>query len=69
MRYPCSDGVDRDDAIERYLKLERELHQTLEGLGVLTRRREQLQQEMGDLIHNELGGIGMDAMRARPDHG
>ena len=64
MKYPCADGVDRDAAIEHYLKLERERLQTMEGIGVLTKRCEDLQQEMSDILDNRLGAVGFMAMRA-----
>lgn len=66
MRYPCADGIDRDIYIEQYLKLERELHQVMEGLGVLAERKKRLHEELDLLMEGMLGDIGMEAMRARP---
>lgn len=62
MKYPCSDGIDRDESIEAYLICINDLEIAHQKMTDLTRKREVLENKLKDLSFNKLGLIGLLAI-------
>jgi hypothetical protein len=62
MKYKCADGINRDEAIDRYLALlqkEKELRAQVEKM---TREWHETGRQLGRLVFDELGFVGLKAV-------
>jgi hypothetical protein len=62
MKYPCSDGVNRDADIDRYRELQAERLRLEEEMLPLKAKVEEISRELGQIWH-ELGVVGVAVLR------
>jgi cell division protein FtsB len=62
MKYPCSDGVNRDRAITQYLRVDAELGRVRAEIDKLEAREQELFNQIKYLRLYDLGAIGIDAV-------
>ena len=67
MKYPCSDGVNRDDAIESFLILQ-DLKLKI-GVSILEQQAilRKIEAKMNDIAFYKLGSVGIKAIKEYHD--
>lgn len=67
MKYPCSDGIDRDKDIEEYLRLKRRLEETKDYIKKLEILETQPTHRLSQIFTDKLGLVGLAAITAVED--
>lgn len=62
IKYPCEDGIDRDQDIENYLITEEKLRMARLRLAGLKEKIETYEEELQEIEIEELGSIGSSAL-------
>jgi hypothetical protein len=62
MKYPCADGIDRDEAIDLYVALRKQEKELRQQVATLTAQWESVRYQMGRLTFDKLGFCGLKAV-------